>query len=58
MAIKHRPKPKKARKDVSDIDASNELETEKMEEASAQQTKTSVLAAIQLQVIIGVAGSR
>lgn len=58
MLIKHGPKPKKARKDVSDDDVSNELQTEKMEEASAQQTKTSLLAAIELQVIIGVAGSR
>lgn len=48
MPIKHRPEPKKARKDGSDDDASNELETEKMEEASAQQTKTTVVNAIQL----------
>lgn len=48
MPTKHRFKSKTAGKDGSDDDASNELENEKMEGAcaSAQQTETSVLAAI------------
>lgn len=49
MPTKHRFKSKTAGKDGSDDDASNELETEKLEgaSASAQQTEASVLAAIQ-----------